>query len=210
MVPNFYRIVGERNPMDANTPPPISTPIPPASPTPPGGYPPLQFQQAENTQANGTDNGDKLANASKIIGIISLIFFPVSAVLASIGLVLGIIGKNKGTQKTSGIVMNAIALGLSIVCAFIAISLVKSTVNMVNNFVEDINNGQYMECYTEEGDKIDIYYDETDITGYFAFGDIDFDLDHAQSQASRLGVEKYLDRYATQFEKDYINGVCEK
>lgn len=67
----------------------------------------------ESTKKNG------LATASMIIGIISLIFsfilnifiFP----LAIIGLILGIVNKNKCGQKIAGIVLNIVSMIISII-----------------------------------------------------------------------------------------------
>ncbi len=178
--------------MDAESPPPNIQ----ITPT---------YQQSDQLD-DKAQKAHKLAKASKIIGIISLIIFPISMTLAIIGLILGIVGKVRGAQKVSGIVMNSIAIGLSIVSLVIGVFLIICmSFGAISNTVL---GGEYMECSTSYGDTIAISYNETSVTGYIASGNIDFDLDYEQDIASSLGVENYLNYYAENFENNHYGGVC--
>ena len=64
----------------------------------------------EKTESTGDGKG----TASLILGIVSMVIWCVSPITSIIGLILGICAKKSG-KKTAGIILNAIALGLSVI-----------------------------------------------------------------------------------------------
>lgn len=62
---------------------------------------------------------DGKATASLVLGICSLFIWCLTWILSLIGLILGIASKEKSGKRTAGIVINAIALGLSTIFAII-------------------------------------------------------------------------------------------
>lgn len=64
--------------------------------------------------ASTEKTGDGKGTASVVLGIISLVVWCVTPITSIIGLILGICSKKSG-KKTAGIILNAIALGLSII-----------------------------------------------------------------------------------------------
>ncbi len=63
---------------------------------------------------------DGKATASLVLGICSLIVFCLALPLSIVGLILGIVSKERSGKRTAGIVINAIALAFSIIIAIIA------------------------------------------------------------------------------------------
>lgn len=75
-----------------------------------------------NTNAN-SGTGDGKATASIVLGIVSIVFaFGIGFITSIIGLILGICSKKSG-KKTAGIILNAIALALSIIVPIIVINM---------------------------------------------------------------------------------------
>ena len=70
-----------------------------------------------------SETGDGKATASVVLGIVSIVFaFGIGFITAIVGLILGICSKKSG-KKTAGIILNAIALGLSIIVPIIILNL---------------------------------------------------------------------------------------
>ena len=97
------------------------------------------------TSKNPKQKKEGLGTASMIIGIISLVLAFVINILifpiALIGLILGIVNKAQHGKKISGIVLNGIAMFLSII-VFIAV-IILLTINVIKNF--DGNYNEYRE-----------------------------------------------------------------
>lgn len=184
--------------MDANTPPPISTPIPP------GESP----HQAKDDQFARQEKAEKLANASKIIGIIALILFPISMILAIIGLILGLVGKGEGSKKISGIVMNAVAIPLNIISIIVlAFSIANLTFNMIDSAIS--KNNQLVCTRSVSGDSITIAYDDNDVIGYLSNTSyIEVDLDKAHEIIEKHSLSFYLTQFASDFEDTWADGTC--
>ena len=62
---------------------------------------------------------DGKATASLVLGICSLVIWCLTWILSLIGLILGIASKERSGKRTAGIVINAIALAISTICAII-------------------------------------------------------------------------------------------
>jgi hypothetical protein len=83
---------------------------------------------------------DGKATASLVLGICSLIIWCLTFPLSLVGLILGIASKEKSGKRTAGIVINAIALFFSVICAVIcfwfwaAIGTAIDEVNRNGNF----------------------------------------------------------------------------
>ena len=75
------------------------------------------------TPVQPVEEGDGKATASLVLGIVSILLgVGIGFVTSIIGLILGICAKKSG-KKTAGIILNAIALALSIIVPLIIISL---------------------------------------------------------------------------------------
>ena len=84
-------------------------------------------------------------------------------------------------------------LVVGIIILFIAIFVITSA------------NSKKMECKSKEG-NITILYNEKTITGYTASG-ISYDFDGQQEYADQVGIEAYLDEFATWFSNN-TTGTC--
>ncbi len=74
------------------------------------------------TEAKPAEAGDGKATASLVLGIISIVFAcGIGFITSIVGLILGIASKKSG-KKTAGIILNSIALGLSIIVPILIIS----------------------------------------------------------------------------------------
>ena len=77
----------------------------------------------EPVAAKPAEGGDGKGTASLVLGIVSIVFlFGIGFITSIVGLILGICSKKSG-KKTAGIILNSIALGLSIIVPIIIISL---------------------------------------------------------------------------------------
>ena len=96
-------------------------------------------------------------------------------------------------MKKTLMVIGGIVVGV-VVLAVIIIAVVSLT-------------SKKMVCESNEGNITLMYNDET-ITGYTANG-IKYDLDGQKAYAERIGVDAYLDEFATWF-KNNTTGSCTK
>ena len=128
------------------------------------------------TNTDENKNTEGLGTASMIIGIIALVLsftcifiLPVIIIfpLALVGFILGIVNKAKKGKKISGIILNGIALLISIVFVSLAITFVSSNlrrINSGNNFFDLFNgftdNGQYNEETTDPYGLFDEFFDK--------------------------------------------------
>lgn len=62
---------------------------------------------------------DGKATASLVLGICSIVVFCLSFPLSLIGLILGLVSKERSGKRTAGVVINAIVLGLTIIIAIL-------------------------------------------------------------------------------------------
>ena len=75
-----------------------------------------------------SEGGDGKATASVVLGIVSLVLAcGIGFITAIVGLILGICSKKSG-KKTAGIILNSIALGLSIIVPIILLNLFGSLI----------------------------------------------------------------------------------
>ncbi len=92
------------------------------------------------------------ATASLVLGILSFVLGVLFIPLPIVGLILGITQKDKCGEKTAGIILNAIALGLSIISwifVFIFI-MVGITASDMDNEYEDNNHSYYDEVIDDD------------------------------------------------------------
>lgn len=89
------------------------------------------------TQSTSTGEQDGKATASLVLGICSFVVFCLMFPLSIIGLILGLVSKEKSGKRTAGIILNSIALGLSVV-----ISILSFTTGFIEGFTEAYNNAQ--------------------------------------------------------------------
>lgn len=123
-------------------------------------------KETKKEVVNNTNNKDEsLGTASMVIGIISLILtFLINLLtlpLSITGLVLGIVNKAKGGKKVSGIVLNAISIGLSFMVFFFIMILGFSFIGQV---FDRVFNSPYVKEEINElyDDLKDDYYDYDD------------------------------------------------
>ena len=62
-----------------------------------------------------TPNSDGKATASLVLGICAFVIFCLSFPLSLIGLILGLVSKEKSGKRTAAVIINAIVLGLSVI-----------------------------------------------------------------------------------------------
>jgi len=81
--------------------------------------PPAQLPDSGPSHIPAT-SGDSNSNAALVLGIISLCLPIVSFPLALLGLIFGLLSHNRGGKKARiGILLNAIALGISIIVGLV-------------------------------------------------------------------------------------------
>lgn len=101
-----------------------------------------------------TSNEDGKATASLVLGIVSFIVPCINLITAIIGLILGIICKEKSGKRTAGIVLNSIALALMVII-FI--------VGFIFGFTEEMKNEN--SSYDTTPGITDKYDDDTTTSG---------------------------------------------
>ena len=102
---------------------------------------------------------DGKSTASLVLGICSFVVFCLMLPLSLIGLILGIASKERSGKRTAGIVINAIALGLSIISVLICIwfgALIGAAVEEVNRTG---NIDKFFDVLEEEMEKANEDYD---------------------------------------------------
>lgn len=80
---------------------------------------------------------DGKATASLVLGICSIVVFCLSFPLSLIGLILGIVSKERSGKRTAGIVINAIVLGLTVIVGILFGILVATGSAIVEDVYED-------------------------------------------------------------------------
>ena len=107
--------------------------------------------------------GDGKGTASLVLGIVSLIVWCVTPITSLIGLILGICAKKSG-KKTAGIILNSIALAISIICIILFFwfgAIINAAVEEVNRS-GDVN--KFFETLEEEYEKAEKEIEEEEAT----------------------------------------------
>ena len=101
----------------------------------------------EKTQEDGK------ATASLVLGICSIVIGCIALPLSIIGLILGIVSKEKSGKRTAGIVINAIMLGLSVIATIIFIIFMAATPALIEDVYEEtVNNSTNNDVVEKEDD----------------------------------------------------------
>lgn len=88
------------------------------------------------TDANAESDGK--ATASLVLGICGFVIFCLSFPLSLIGLILGLVSKERSGKRTAAIIINAIVLGLSVL-----VSIYAFTTGFIEGFTEEFNKEYY-------------------------------------------------------------------
>ena len=80
---------------------------------------------------------DGKATASLVLGICSIVIFCLSFPLSIVGLILGLVSKERSGKRTAGVVINAIVLGLTIICTILFFVFSAAGVSLVEEVFED-------------------------------------------------------------------------
>ena len=101
-----------------------------------------------------TSKEDGKATASLVLGICSIVIFCLSLPLSIVGLILGLVSKEKSGKRTAGIIINAIVLGLSIICIIIYALLFATAGSIIEEEYENNRDNweNIIEDKTEEDD----------------------------------------------------------
>jgi hypothetical protein len=103
--------------------------------------------KVDNTTATDAPVNKGLAIASLVLGIASFIFGWFLLPLPIIGLILGIVQKGKCGEKTAGIILNSISLGLIIIATLVLGSLF---VTVLGNIEDHCPDGECIDNVIEE------------------------------------------------------------
>ena len=119
---------------------------------------------------------DGKATASLVLGICSIVVFCLSFPLSLVGLILGIVSKEKSGKRTAGIIINAIVLGLTIVVSIFFFIFAATTPAML---IEEIER---------EWDKVE----DKDIDIEIKNKDKDIDIDIKEKEDTKyIGDDTY-------------------
>lgn len=119
---------------------------------------------------------DGKATASLVLGICSIVVFCLSFPLSLVGLILGIVSKEKSGKRTAGIIINAIVLGLTIVVSVFFFIFAAATPSML---IEEIER---------EWDKVE----DKDIDIEIKNKDKDIDIDIKEKEDTKyIGDDTY-------------------
>lgn len=100
-----------------------------------------------------TSKEDGKATASLVLGICSIVIFCLSLPLSIIGLILGIVSKEKSGKRTAGIIINSIMLGLSVVVIILYIFLFAAVGSSLEKEIDNSDNWEnIIEDKTEADD----------------------------------------------------------
>ena len=96
---------------------------------------------------------DGKATASLVLGICSIVIGCLALPLSIIGLILGIVSKEKSGKRTAGIVINSIMLGLSVIATIIFIIFMAATPAIIEDVYEEtVNNSTNNDVVEKEDD----------------------------------------------------------
>ena len=101
-------------------------------------------------------NSDGKATASLILGIVSFVIPCVGFSTAVVGLILGIVSKEKSGKRTAGIILNAIALVIIIISTILLFIFgIMSTKTVIEEAEDEWKNtfDEYKSDYEKEFDK---------------------------------------------------------
>lgn len=138
----------------------------------------LETENKEPVKKDGNRTASIVIGIIALVGDVLIIFFPVSFVLSIIGLILAIIAC-KEVKNVAGIVLNSIALVLSIL-------LISFTIWLISLVPKFINNGtsKIMDLFSERIEDFDLgnfnldefnidEFDSSDVSEYFKDSDVD-------------------------------------
>lgn len=109
------------------------------------------------------NNSDSKATASLVLGIISIVVPCVGFITALVGLILGIVSKERSGKRTAGIIVNAIALLLIIISTILLFFFGVIGSRAVTKAVEDEWNNTIDKYESEFENTFDNdYYDDGD------------------------------------------------
>lgn len=121
---------------------------------------------------------DRKATASLVLGICSFVIFCLMLPLSIVGLILGIVSKERSGKRTAGVVINAIALGLSLIACIIALLFGAAINAAIDSYNEYDNNSSFFDRLEDELEKMDDY-------------DIDLDDDENDENIQVVGDDNY-------------------
>lgn len=138
----------------------------------------VEEKKEEPVKKDGNRTASIVIGIIALVGDILIIFFPVSFVLSIIGLILAIMAC-KEVKNVAGIVLNSIALVLSIL-------LISFTIWVISLVPKFINNGtsKIMDLFSEKIEDFDLgnfnldefnidEFDSSDVSEYFKDSDVD-------------------------------------
>ena len=96
---------------------------------------------------------DGKATASLVLGICSLVIWCLTWILSLIGLILGIASKERSGKRTAGIVINAIALAISTICAIICMMSWAIIGVAIDEYTRSGNIDDFFETIEKEVEK---------------------------------------------------------
>lgn len=125
-----------------------------------------KLEESIETEINVTNTGVKIdgkpvvvstesdgkATASLVLGICAFVIFCLSFPLSVIGLILGLVSKEKSGKRTAGIIINAIVLGLSIICIIIYALLFATAGSIIEKEYDNNNWKDIIEDKKEDDD----------------------------------------------------------
>ena len=108
----------------------------------------------ETVKPNTTNQvKDGKSTASLVLGIISFIVWCLTLPLSIVGLILGIASKERSGKRTAGIILNAIALGLSLIAVLATFWFGTVITAAVEEFERSGNIEKFFETIEEEMEK---------------------------------------------------------
>ena len=129
-----------------------------------------------NTKSINPGEKDGKATASLVLGICSFVIPCLMFILSIIGLILGIVSKEKSGKRTAGIILNSIALGLSLI-----ISIFAFTTGFIEGFTEGYNNTQNYQYTNNQNNNNSIVKPKTNKSKFqvgekFEFDDLEITI----------------------------------
>ena len=112
-----------------------------------------------------TSKEDGKATASLVLGICSIVIFCLSLPLSIIGLILGIVSKEKSGKRTAGIVINSIMLGLSVIGLIVYALLFAAAGSIVEEEYEN-NKDTWKDIIEDQKEEDDTKYVGNSTYGY--------------------------------------------